>query len=80
VGLASAARALQLRKSSLTRYTHRVAITNSRPLNLDETHVNFRWKDYRKGRGHKSKVMRMTIAEFMAPFSPPRTAEWLPSH
>ena len=33
----------------LARYTHRVAITNSRLLNVDETHVSFRWKDCRKG-------------------------------
>ncbi len=52
----------------LARYTHRVAITNSRLLDLDETHVSFRWKDCRKGGGHKSKVMRMTIAEFMRRF------------
>src|SRR5262249_27291618 len=30
----------------LTRYSHRVAIANSRLLDLDETHVSFRWKDY----------------------------------
>ena len=42
----------------LARYTHRVAITNSRLLDVDETHVSFRWKDYGKGGGHKSKVMR----------------------
>ena len=49
----------------LARYTHRVAITNSRLLDLDETHVSFRWKNYRESGGHKSKVMRITIAEFM---------------
>src|SRR6516165_6509629 len=42
----------------LARYTHRVAIANSRLLDLDETHVSFRWKDYRKSGAHKSKVMR----------------------
>ena len=52
----------------LARYTHRVAITNSRLLNVDETHVSFRWKDCRKAGGHKSKVMRITIAEFMRRF------------
>ena len=35
----------------LSRYTHRVAISNSRLLALDERGVTFRWKDYRaKGR------------------------------
>ena len=31
----------------LSRYTHRVAIANSRLLALDERGVTFRWKDYR---------------------------------
>ena len=52
----------------LARYTHRVAITNSRLLNVDETHVSFRWEDRRKCGGHKGKVMRITIAEFMRRF------------
>ncbi len=52
----------------LARYTHRVAITNNRLLDLDETHVSFRWKKYRQGGGHKSKVMRIEIAEFMRRF------------
>ena len=35
----------------LSRYTHRVAISNGRLLALDERGVSFRWKDYRaKGR------------------------------
>ena len=52
----------------LARYTHRVAITNTRLLNVDETHVSFRWKDQRQRGGHKNKVMRITIAEFMRRF------------
>jgi hypothetical protein len=39
----------------LALYTHRVAITNSRLLELDETHVSFRWKKHRQGGGHKEK-------------------------
>ncbi len=31
----------------LSRYTHRVAISNSRLLTLDDRGVTFRWKDYR---------------------------------
>ena len=31
----------------LSRYTHRVAISNSRLIALDERGVTFRWKDYR---------------------------------
>jgi hypothetical protein len=52
----------------LARYTHRVAITNNRLLDVDDTHVSFRWKDYREGGGHKNKVMRIAIAEFMRRF------------
>jgi Putative transposase/Transposase zinc-binding domain len=52
----------------LARYTHRVAIANSRLLDLDQTHVNFRWKDYRKDGADKSKVMRIEIAEFIRRF------------
>ncbi len=52
----------------LARYTHRVAITNGRLLALDETHVAFRWKTYRKWGGRKSKVMRLEIGEFIRRF------------
>lgn len=52
----------------LARYTHRVAIANSRLLDLDETHVSFRWKDYRESGDHKSKVMRLDVGEFMRRF------------
>ena len=31
----------------LSRYTHRVAISNHRLISADETGVTFRWKDYR---------------------------------
>jgi len=52
----------------LARYTHRVAITNSRLLDLDETHVSFRWKKDRQSGGHKRKIMRIETAEFMRRF------------
>lgn len=52
----------------LARYTHRVAITNSRLLAVDESHVAFRCKSYRKWGGRKSKVMRLEIAEFIRRF------------
>ena len=32
------------------RYTHRIAISNSRLLDIDDGKVRFRWKDYRHGR------------------------------
>src|SRR5438034_10199004 len=52
----------------LARYTHRVAIANSRLLDLDETHVRFRWKDYRENGYLKHKVMRLDVGEFMRRF------------
>src|SRR5271163_178472 len=52
----------------LARYTHRVAITNARLIDADETHVSFRWKKGRQGGGHKSKVMRIEIADFIRRF------------
>ena len=52
----------------LARYTHRVAIGNSRLLNLDHHHVSFRWKDYRDHVGQKTKVMRLGVGEFMRRF------------
>jgi hypothetical protein len=52
----------------LSRYTHRVAISNSRLIALDEHGVTFRWKDYRlKGRT-RYKSMTLTHAEFMRRF------------
>lgn len=35
----------------LSRYTHRVAISNRRLVAMDELGVSFRWKDYR-AKGH----------------------------
>jgi len=52
----------------LSRYTHRVAISNSRLLAVDERGVSFRWKDYRaKGRTH-CKAMTLSPEEFMRRF------------
>jgi len=48
----------------LGRYTHRVAIANSRLVALDETHVAFTWKDYRDGGA--SKVMRLKVSSLIA--------------
>jgi hypothetical protein len=49
----------------LARYTHRVAISNSRLLSLSEGHVRFRWKDYRDD---KTKVMTLQSGEFIRRF------------
>jgi len=56
----------------LSRYTHRVAISNSRLVALDERGVSFRWKDYRAKGDAKGKLRHktMTLApqEFMRRF------------
>lgn len=41
----------------LSRYTHQVAISNSRLLALDERGVTFRWKDYRDKGSTRHKTM-----------------------
>ena len=38
----------------LSRYTHRVAISNRRLVALDENDVTFKWKDYRDRRRQRS--------------------------
>src|SRR6516162_2101456 len=50
----------------LARYTHRVAIANSRLLSLDDHHVRFSWKDYRQN--GQCKVMALGVAEFIRRF------------
>ena len=52
----------------LARYTHRVAISNSRLIALDEKAVSFKWKDYRiKGRD-RMKTMTLDAGEFIRRF------------
>ena len=52
----------------LARYTHRVAISNSRLIALDHAGVTFKWKDYRiKGRD-RLKTMTLDAAEFIRRF------------
>src|SRR5947208_7583575 len=50
----------------LGRYTHRVAIANSRLVGLTEGRVSFRWKDYRHH--DKQKVMTLRADEFIRRF------------
>jgi len=52
----------------LARYTHRVAIGNSRLVSIEDGHVSFRWKDYREAGACQAKVMRLTAGEFMRRF------------
>lgn len=48
----------------LSRYTHRVAISNSRLLRFDQTGVTFRYKDYRRGGADRQQVMTLAADEF----------------
>lgn len=49
----------------LGRYTHKVAITNHRIINIDETGICFRWKDYRD---NVEKTMALQGTEFLRRF------------
>jgi hypothetical protein len=52
----------------LSRYTHRVAISNSRLIAFDGKAVTFKWKDYR-AKGHdRAKVMTLASDEFIRRF------------
>jgi hypothetical protein len=50
----------------LGRYTHRVAIANSRLVGMTDTDVAFRWRDYRHH--GKAKVMILSTDEFIRRF------------
>ena len=52
----------------LSRYTHRVAISNNRLIGADGDTVAFRWKDYRIKKGDRMKVMRLPTTEFIRRF------------
>ncbi|TAN20470.1 MAG: IS91 family transposase [Acidobacteria bacterium] len=50
----------------LGRYTHRVAIANSRLISMDDDRVAFRWRDYRHH--GRTKVMTLDADEFIRRF------------
>ena len=52
----------------LARYTHRVAISNSRLIALGDKGVTFRWKDYRVDGHERQKIMTLTTGEFIRRF------------
>jgi hypothetical protein len=52
----------------LSRYTHRVAIANSRLVALDRNGVTFRWKDYRIEGRDRYKRMTLATDEFIRRF------------
>jgi hypothetical protein len=52
----------------LARYTHRVAISNSRLIALDDKGVTFKWKDYRVEGRDRFKTMTLAAHEFIRRF------------
>jgi hypothetical protein len=48
------------------RYTHRVAISNNWLLNIEDGHIQFRYKDYRDG--SQQKIMTLQAHEFIRRF------------
>ena len=63
--------------SYVGRYTHRIAISNSRLLAIDDGKVRFRRKDYRRDNRHAT--MTLTADEFIRRFLS-RCCERLPAH
>ena len=52
----------------LSRYTHRVAISNRRLTAFDEAGVTFRYKDYRRSAPERQQVMTLAADEFIRRF------------
>ena len=52
----------------LSRYTHRVAIANSRLLSMDASGITFKWKDYRRKKAKRTTSMTLTADEFIRRF------------
>jgi putative transposase/transposase-like zinc-binding protein len=52
----------------LSRYTHRVAISNRRLIGFDEAGVTFRYKDYRRNGPDRQQVMTLAADEFIRRF------------
>ena len=52
----------------LSRYTHRVAISNRRLISFDDQAVTFTWKDYRAEGAERYKVMTLPVDEFIRRF------------
>jgi hypothetical protein len=52
----------------LSRYTHRIAISNSRLIAFDNSGVTFKWKDYRAKGRERQKIMTLAAHEFIRRF------------
>jgi hypothetical protein len=64
----------------LSRYTHRVAISNQRLLAFDETGVTFHYKDYRRDGADRQQVMTLGTDEFIRRFLLHVPAARVPPH
>ena len=52
----------------LSRYTHRIAIANSRLIAFNDSGVTFKWKDYRAKEHERARVMTLAVDEFIRRF------------
>ena len=52
----------------LGRYTHRVALSNDRILDVSNNQVTFQWRDYRTKNKYKSRTMTVSAEEFIRRF------------
>ena len=52
----------------LSRYTHRIAIANSRLLSMDENGITFKWKNYRCKKAKRYTSMTLSADEFIRRF------------
>lgn len=52
----------------LGRYTHRVALSNDRILDVSDGRVTFQWRDYRHKDKYKSRTMTVSAGEFIRRF------------
>jgi hypothetical protein len=52
----------------LGRYTHRVAISNDRIVDVSNGQVSFQWRDYRHKEKYKSRIMTVSADEFVRRF------------
>jgi hypothetical protein len=50
----------------LSRYTHRIAIANSRLISMADGRITFRWRDY--AHGHQTRTMTLDADEFLRRF------------
>ena len=62
----------------LARYTHRVAISNHRLVDVTDDTVSFRWKDYRHG--SQVRTLTLDVDEFLRRFLAARPTEALRPH